>query len=267
MENINTDPANTSALEEEFNKCYQATLAFYEKAQNGDRTHPFVLFKISQLKQKKSVFKLVKDIDSKDPELAKTLRLMFIEDIKQFVASVKEYELKMRSIKEASKKKKKFIPKNRQGNGAKRPYNNRTSNTRPRSNNTGSRPYNSSKPRNTSYGNNNNTRRYQSNTSRSYGGYSGNAGTAYSRDDNRESRGYTPNSRRTYSNNSRPSYSDNQKYTGRYSVKITRDGNIESKPIVTDSKPATTEKAPKSNAKYMKSYNYKSNNGKKKGKK
>ena len=127
-------PESVSALESEFNSIYQNSMSFYEKAMNGDRTHPFVLFKISQLRLKKSNFKKIKEIG--DIDKANVLRQILIDDIKTFVKEVKEYELKMKTIKEDAKKKKavlskkhpttrpKYQPRNNQTHSEnRRPYN------------------------------------------------------------------------------------------------------------------------------------------------
>lgn len=127
-------PESVSALESEFNSIYQNSMSFYEKAMNGDRTHPFVLFKISQLRLKKSNFKKIKEIE--DIDKANVLRQILIDDIKTFVKEVKEYEIKMKSIKEDAKKKRaalskkhpttrpKYQPRNNQTHSdSRRPYN------------------------------------------------------------------------------------------------------------------------------------------------
>ena len=127
-------PESVSALESEFNSIYQNSMSFYEKAMNGDRTHPFVLFKISQLRLKKYNFKKIKEIE--DIDKANVLRQILIDDIKAFVKEVKEYEIKMKSIKEDAKKKRaalskkhpttkpKYQPRNNQTRSdSRRPYN------------------------------------------------------------------------------------------------------------------------------------------------
>ena len=127
-------PESVSALESEFNSIYQNSMSFYEKAMNGDRTHPFVLFKISQLRLKKYNFKKIKEIE--DIDKANVLRQILIDDIKTFVKEVKEYEIKMKSIKEDAKKKRaalskkhpttrpKYQPRNNQTHSDnRRPYN------------------------------------------------------------------------------------------------------------------------------------------------
>ena len=127
-------PESVSALESEFNSIYQNSMSFYEKAMNGDRTHPFVLFKISQLRLKKYNFKKIKEIE--DIDKANVLRQILIDDIKTFVKEVKEYEIKMKAIKEDAKKKKaalskkhpttrpKYQPRNNQTRSDnRRPYN------------------------------------------------------------------------------------------------------------------------------------------------
>ena len=91
-------------VETQFNALYQKTLAFYENAMNGDKTHPFVLFKIKQLRLKKSNFKKVKGIDN--DLLASALRTILLEDLQSFVEDVKEYELKMKALNKRSKIKK-----------------------------------------------------------------------------------------------------------------------------------------------------------------
>ena len=88
-------------VETKFNALYQRTLAFYENAMNGDKTHPFVLFKIKQLRLKKSNFKKVKELDNEMQAAA--LRTILLEDLQTFVEDIKEYELKMKAIKEARK--------------------------------------------------------------------------------------------------------------------------------------------------------------------
>ena len=88
-----------NTIEQDFNTLYQKTLAFYENAMNGDKIHPFVLFKIKQLKLKKSNFKKVKGIDNE--LLVDALRTILYEDLNTFVTDVKEYEMKMKEIKEA----------------------------------------------------------------------------------------------------------------------------------------------------------------------
>ena len=132
-------------VETQFNALYQKTSAFYENAMNGDKTHPFVLFKIKQLKLKKSNFKKVKEIDNQ--LLADALRTILFEDLNTFVADVKEYEMKMKELK-ASKAKR----------GSKPPRQNNNSNRKPqqrtqRPNNTTQRQtqFNSQPTRNPQY--------------------------------------------------------------------------------------------------------------------
>lgn len=147
-------PESVSALESEFNSIYQNSMSFYEKAMNGDRTHPFVLFKINQLRLKKSNFKKIKEIE--DIDKANALRQILIDDIKTFVKEVKEYEIKMKAIKEDAKKKAalskkhpttrpKYQPRNNQthseNTGNRRPYNPNFRNSTKASNNMAYKPY------------------------------------------------------------------------------------------------------------------------------
>jgi len=105
-------------VETQFNALYQKTSAFYENAMNGDKTHPFVLFKIKQLKLKKSNFKKVKEIDNQ--LLADALRTILFEDLNTFVADVKEYEMKMKELK-ASKAKRGSKPPRQNNNSNRKP--------------------------------------------------------------------------------------------------------------------------------------------------
>lgn len=105
-------------VETQFNALYQKTLAFYENAMNGDKTHPFVLFKLKQLKLKKSNFKKVKEINNQF--FADALRTILFEDLNTFVTDVKEYEMKMKELK-ASKAKRGSKPPRQNNNSNRKP--------------------------------------------------------------------------------------------------------------------------------------------------
>ena len=151
-------PESVSALESESNSIYQNSMSFYEKAMNGDRSHPFVLFKISQLRLMKSNFKKIKEIE--DIDKANVLRQILIDDIKTFVKEVKEYEIKMKAIKEDAKKKAALSKKHSTTRPKYQPRNNQS-----HSENTG----NSRRPYNSNFRNNTNTKASNNMTYKPYG--------------------------------------------------------------------------------------------------